>query len=359
MENRYRVTGLMSGSSMDGVDLACCEFSHVQERWNYMILAAETYPYPTPLLEKLHKAIHWSRRELELLDLETGEYYASLLNRFHKIHHLKPGLIASHGHTILHDPGKGITLQVGNGKVMAGQTGITVVNDFRKEDVAQGGQGAPLVPLGDRLLFGEYGACLNLGGFANISYEADTGQRIAFDIGPANVALNWLSGLSGKPFDHGGTIAGSGRVDENLLLKLNHLAYYSILPPKSLGREWFQEFFLPLLEATSLPVQDRMATVVEHLAMQTGRWIERSGARKILVTGGGTYNITLMERIGFHTRAELFIPDRVLVDYKEALIFALLGLLRTRGEINCLASVTGGRHDLCTGIIHSPINDKS
>jgi anhydro-N-acetylmuramic acid kinase len=349
----------MSGSSMDGVDLACCEFSNLQKRWNYRILAAETYPYPPFLLEKLHKAIHWSRRKLELLDIETGEYYVSLLNRFHKIHHIEPGLIASHGHTILHDPGKGITLQVGNGKVMADRTGITVVNDFRKEDVAQGGQGAPLVPLGDRLLFGEFGACLNLGGFANISYEGDAGQRIALDIGPANMALNWLSGLLGNPFDHEGKIARSGRVNEKLLLELNHLPYYGILPPKSLGREWFREFFLPLLEASSLPVRDRMATVVEHLAMQTGSWIIRSGARKILVTGGGAYNTTLMEQIEFHTRAELVIPDRVLVDYKEALIFALLGLLRTRGEINCLSSVTGGKHDLSAGTIHLPKNDKS
>jgi anhydro-N-acetylmuramic acid kinase len=344
----------MSGSSTDGVDLACCEFKLEEMRWNYRILHAETIPYPEILAEKLNRAIHWNQRDLERLDRETGEYYASVLNHFHSIHKLNPDLISSHGHTILHEPARGITLQVGNGRIMADLTGIPVVNDFRKEDVMLGGQGAPLVPVGDSLLFGEYGACLNLGGFANISYEGDSGKRLAFDIGPANLPLNWLAGLVGKPFDHQGLIARSGRVVESLLRDLNSLDYYKTPPPKSLGKEWFIGFFLPLLKRAAGPVPDLMATTVEHLAIQTGRGIVLSGAHSVLVTGGGAFNTTLVEKIRRHAFANLVLPDRMLVEFKEALIFALLGLLRIRRETNCLASVTGGPRDLSAGTIYLP-----
>jgi anhydro-N-acetylmuramic acid kinase len=354
MENHYCVTGLMSGSSLDGVDLACCEFEFEELQWNHRILRAETVPYPESLAEKLNRAMDWNRRDLERLDRETGEYYASVLNHFHSSYKLNPDLISSHGHTILHEPAKGITLQVGNGRIMADLTGVPVVNDFRTEDVQAGGQGAPLVPVGDRLLFGEYGACLNLGGFANISYEGSSGKRLAFDIGPANLPLNWLAGLAGKPFDFQGEIARSGRVDESLLRDLNHLEYYKTPPPKSLGKEWFLGSFLPVLENSSATVHDLMATTVEHLAIQTGKGITRSGAHTVLITGGGAFNTTLVEKIRKHTIANLVLPDRLLIEFKEALIFALLGLLRIRREINCLASVTGGSRDLSAGTIYLP-----
>ena len=225
MKETYRVTGLMSGSSMDGVDLAGCEFTRHNSGWEYAILAADTLPYPESLREKLEQACNWDRAKIKALDIELGEFYAEILNDFHTTQQLAPDLIASHGHTILHEPDRGITLQAGHGGIMAEKTGITVVNDFRSADVAQGGQGAPLVPVGDRLLFGAYDACLNLGGFANISYDDSTGQRIAYDLCVTNMALNWIAGLNGLEFDEGGSIAQKGQLDSRLLHILNNLKY--------------------------------------------------------------------------------------------------------------------------------------
>ncbi len=303
-------------------------------------------------LSKLEQACNWSRVEIDELDLELGIHYAELLNAFHKKEKLSPDFIASHGHTILHDPGKGITLQAGNGRIMAERTGITVINDFRSEDVAQGGQGAPLVPLGDRLLFSDYDGCLNLGGFANISCENNEGERIAYDLCPANMALNWVASLEGMAFDHSGQMAAKGVVITELLHRLNQLDFYAINPPKSLGREWFLEQFLPLIRQSGIATVDLMSTLVEHIVQQISQGINDAGIGSLLVTGGGALNQTLMERLMKQTSASLVIPDELLIHYKEALIFALLGVLKIRGEINCLASVTGGRTDLSAGSIH-------
>ena len=354
MNESNLVTGLMSGSSLDGVDLACCRFHVHSGDWQYEILAAETFPYPPALRQQLMDTMSWSREELEKLDLEIGTFYGHLLNRFHLKHRLSPALVASHGHTIFHEPSRGRTLQVGNGKVIADLTRIRVVNNFRSADVAQGGQGAPLVPVGDRLLFGRYGACLNLGGFANISFDTARGVRTAYDTGPCNLCLNWIAAQTGKIFDPEGSIARSGTVEETLMRKLNQLDYYSLAPPKSLGREWFQTHFLPLIQDTGLPVGDLMATAAEHIAVQTGNAIQQSGAAETLVTGGGAFNLFLLQRLQHYTSSRLVVPDPLLVAYKEALVFALLGLLRIRGNINCLASVTGGERDLSAGEIHVP-----
>ena len=344
----------MSGSSLDGIDLACCDFIRDQDGWKFRILEAETFPYPPLLQKKLQQAIHWSRPALERLDKEIGVYYAYVLNQFHADHDLTPDLISSHGHTVFHDPSKGITLQIGNGRLIADATGITVVNDYRSEDVSLGGQGAPLVPVGDKLLFGEFEACLNLGGFANISYDSDRNGRVAFDIGPANMPLNWLAGKAGKTYDQEGSMARMGQVDSALLQELNSLEYYRMPPPKSLGREWFQDRFMPVVENSAIQLTDKMATVVAHLAAQIGKGITFSGAGTIMITGGGAFNSYLVHQIKKQSIARLVIPERIIVEFKEALIFALLGLLRIRGEVNCLSSVTGGPRDLCTGTIHLP-----
>lgn len=354
MKEVYRVTGLMSGSSMDGVDLACCELQWDGRKWDYTILAAETYAYNRELLVKLEEACNWKREKIDELDRELGLYYAELLNSFHRKEKLNPDLIASHGHTILHDPNKGITLQAGEGGIMASLTGITVVNDFRREDVAQGGQGAPLVPLGDRLLFSAYDGCLNLGGFANISCENSEGERIAYDLCPANMALNWVASLEGLAYDHSGQMARKGAVNPELLFRLNQLEFYAISAPKSLGREWFLDQFLPVVRRSKLSTVDLMASLAEHIAQQISRGINQAGIGSLLVTGGGTLNQALIENIKNHTSASLAIPDELLIHYKEALIFALLGVLKTRGEVNCLASVTGGRSNLSAGSIHKP-----
>ena len=350
---KYTVTGLMSGSSMDGVDLACCEFEWDGRHWDYRILAAKTFPYNTELRLKLEQAWNWDMLQIQDLDLELGHYFAGLINDFHWNIKQRPDYIASHGHTILHDPARGITLQAGNGRIMADRTGITVINDFRREDVAKGGQGAPLVPLGDKLLFSGYEGCLNLGGFANISYDNNLGQRIAYDLCPANMALNWVAALEGKAFDRNGEMARKGMADSGLLSKLNQLDFYGIQAPKSLGREWFLEYFLPLIRVTGLSPADLMATILEHIAVQISRGINEAGIHSLLITGGGALNQTLIERLGQYTTASLVIAENRLIHFKEALIFALLGLLRISGEINCLASVTGGEKDISAGTIHT------
>jgi anhydro-N-acetylmuramic acid kinase len=237
---------------------------------------------------------------------------------------------------------------------MAEMTGITVINDFRSEDVRQGGQGAPLVPLGDRLLFSGYEGCLNLGGFANISCENEKGARVAYDLCPANMALNWVAALEGQAYDRNGEMAARGRIDPAFLRALNQLDFYAANPPKSLGREWFLEQFVPLMEQSGLQADDLMATVAEHIALQIAAGINDAQIQSILITGGGALNHTLIRHLMTHTQASLHIPDESLIHYKEALIFALLGVLRIRGEINCLASVTGGKEDLSAGTIHKP-----
>ncbi|MDF1574344.1 MAG: anhydro-N-acetylmuramic acid kinase [Bacteroidales bacterium] len=353
MKKTYRVTGLMSGSSMDGVDLACCDLIWKDGLWDFRILEAETFPYPEELYCKLEQACKWSKKNIDELDLELGHHYARLLSVFHRKTGLFPQYISSHGHTILHEPKRGITFQAGNGRIMADQTGIPVINDFRSEDVAQGGQGAPLVPLGDSLLFHEYEGCLNLGGFANISFENSRGERIAYDLCPANMALNHIAAMEGLPFDRDGEMARSGQVHKELLEKLNGLDFYSKSGPRSLGREWFLEQFLPFIRPGNLAAKDIMATVLEHIAYQISRNIHEAGIKSLLITGGGTLNLMLLERLKKLTGTSLVIPEEKLIHYKEALIFALLGVLRIRGEINCLASVSGGRKDLSAGTIYN------
>jgi anhydro-N-acetylmuramic acid kinase len=353
MNDKYRITGLMSGSSMDGTDLACCDLTWDGTRWDYRIIEAETKPYDPELKSKLEMACHWSRNEIEDLDRELGVYYASLLNDFHARHHLLPDLISSHGHTILHEPKRGVTFQAGKGSIMAKRTGIKVINDFRSEDVAQGGQGAPLVPLGDRLLFARHEGCINLGGFANISYQNPDGQIMAYDLSPANMALNQVAGLKGLEFDKDGELARQGTLHSDLFQKMNQLDYYQAPAPKSLGREWFISELLPLMDASGLSPEDLMATVLEHIAYQVAQGINEAEIKSVLITGGGALNQTLISRLSYYAKASIEIPGEQLIHYKEALVFALLGALKIRGEINCLSSVTGGKKDLSAGTIHN------
>ena len=343
----------MSGSSLDGVDLAYCEFSREEKAWDSRIVHCETIPYPDWLKGLLLNPASLSNSELMELDLLLGVHFAELINDFHQGHNVAPNLLSSHGHTLFHEPAKGITFQAGNGAIMAERTEIIVINDFRKEDVAQGGQGAPLVPIGDQLLFGSYDACINLGGFANISFDDPHGQRLAFDIGPANLALNRIAEMEGQDFDKDGMLAAKGEINQEFLHHLNSLEFYRMEAPKSLGKEWFQKIFIPHSNSPELSVQDQMATMVEHIAIQLASSIDLACAKKVLVSGGGVLNNTLMERFSFHTGAALHIPSPDLVQYKEALIFAFLGLLKYQGEVNCLASVTGGASDLSVGTIHN------
>lgn len=348
--NKYQVIGTMSGTSLDGLDLAAVEFTRIQDKWAFSILAAETYTYSGEWEDKLKKAPSLSGGHLMELHTAYGRFTANRINRFINTHKLQPALIASHGHTVFHQPEKAFTFQLGHGASIAAETGITTIADFRSGDVALGGQGAPLVPVGDRLLFHEYDMCLNLGGFANISFELN-GERLAFDICPVNIILNDLAMRMGKQYDAGGELGRTGKVRDQLLSRLNHLDFYREKPPKSLGREWLENCFIPLLEETTLPAEDKLRTLYEHIAIQIAGVSKTTGS--MLVTGGGAFNTFLLERIREHMSCELVLPSETLVNYKEALIFALLGLLRHLGEINCYSSVTGAKRDSSTGVIYN------
>lgn len=353
--NGHLVLGLMSGTSLDGIDLAMCRFNNGVNRVVYELLSAETIPYPYYLKEKLEDALSISTLDLHELDQELGEFYANQIIQFNKKQDCTPDLIASHGHTVLHQPDKGITLQIGDGDVMAQKTGITVVSDFRIQDVSKGGQGAPLVPVGDRDLFGEYAFCLNLGGIANVSFDLD-GKRIACDISPCNMALNTITSWIGIEYDNHGKLASKGKVDRSLLSRLNAIEYYTCLPPKSLGKEWFMRQFLPVIRDGQLPVEDALCTVNEHIAVQISGLINQfsRSKSKILVTGGGAYNSHLIRQIKNKCRAELVIPGEQLISFKEAIVFAYLGLLRVKNQVNVLSSVTGAYSDTSAGIINRP-----
>lgn len=349
-KNRIKAIGLMSGTSLDGLDLAAAEFWHKNGKWNFKILFAETVSYNNEWHEKLKNSPSLSGEKLIELHSEFGRFLGFETMHFIEKTGFSPDLIASHGHTVFHQPENHFTFQVGNGADIAAITKITTVSDFRTGDVALGGQGAPLVPVGDRLLFGDYDFCLNLGGFANISFE-ENGKRVAFDICPANIVLNYFAEKQGFAFDKDGESGRKGKVNRELIEKLNQLDFYLKNYPKSLGREWVEQVFLTVLNGFEITEADKLRTVYEHIAQQIAETISGKKGERMLVTGGGAFNTFLTELISKQVQVEIVIPSKDIINFKEALVFAFLGVLRVRGGINCFASVTGATHDHCTGII--------
>jgi anhydro-N-acetylmuramic acid kinase len=347
----YHVLGIMSGTSLDGIDIAEINLTLTDEKvWDFEILDSTTEAYSSAWREKLQRAVLLSEDQLVLLNIEYTEYLSEVIHNFinkYQIENLDA--ICSHGHTILHQPNKGLTLQIGNLPKLATFLKQKVVCDFRVQDVQLGGQGAPLVPIGDALLFGKYDYCLNLGGFANISFDTN-GRRLAFDICPVNIVLNIYAENLGFSYDDKGGIAASGVLNMKLLKQLNELQFYSEEPPKSLGLEWVRKFVLPILDVSAISFEDKLRTMVEHIAIQISSQIENGTT--ILVTGGGVYNEFLMSRIQSYKNLGLITPSSKLIEFKEALIFGLLGVLRLRGSVNCLASVTGAKNDHSSGNIY-------
>lgn len=344
----YYVLGLMSGTSLDGLDIAYIEFKFAYKQWNYQILQAETIPYPDKWHKKLENSINLEEAALTALDKEYAVYLAKQTSSFIEKHKIsKLDLIASHGHTVKHRPDLGYTLQIGNSIEFGKAFDIPVVCDFRTQDVALGGQGAPLVPIGDELLFSEYDYCLNLGGFANTSTEKNK-QRIAYDIGALNIVLNHYANKLGHAFDNQGKFAASGKLNQKLLNQLNNLAYYSIAPPKSLGKEWVNSQVFPLLNASKLVERDILHTYTIHIAKQINQSVHPKS--RVLVTGGGTYNKFLLDSL--NPEVKWRIPDANTIEFKEALIFGLLGVLRFRNQINCLKSYTGASINHSTGKLY-------
>lgn len=350
---KYNIIGLMSGTSLDGVDIAYCHFTFENEKWNYKIISAETFGYDENWKKKLSDAINYSDQKLVELNKEYGLFLGKLAASFISKNKFPVDFVSSHGHTIFHQPEKKLTLQIGNGVEIAAACGVPVVCDFRSADVALGGQGAPLVPIGDKLLFSGYEFCLNLGGFANISFDRND-KRIAFDICPVNIILNRYANILGKPYDENGMIASGGVINKVLFSDLNELGFYSLYPPKSLGREWVEKNMIPLIEKNRISTEDILRTLCEHIAWQISRVLNSEKKGKVLVTGGGAYNYYLVSKLQALTSSQLLIPDKLTIEYKEALIFAFLGLLRMNGQNNCLASVTGASRDHSSGVIFLP-----
>lgn len=353
---RYQVVGVMSGTSLDGIDLACIQFVDFKGVWEFKITAAETHAYPEVWKRKLENASLLSIPEITNLDETYTIYLAEVIQQFLKEHQLTEDTldaVCAHGHTVLHQPENGITIQIGNNSALAKKIGLKTVCDFRVQDVKLGGQGAPLVPIGDRLLFAEYTYCLNLGGFANVSLEKDE-KRIAYDIGAVNTVLNFLAEQMGYDFDEDGKIAASGEIDDNLLASLNALSFYQQQAPKSLGIEWVKAKVFPLIKAAPISIKDKIATYTYHVAQQIAHELKGNATQQVLITGGGAFNSTLIKHIKSLCSLQLVIPEKELVEYKEALVFGLLGVLKLTGKVNVLKSVTGASKDHSSGKIFLP-----
>ncbi len=348
----YHIIGLMSGTSLDGLDIAHISFQKKDNKWLYELLNAETILYSPEYAFKIKNIGNLSALEYAIMHQQFGKFCADEVNKFKIKYHCKPELISSHGQTIFHNPEQGYTSQIGCGATIASITNITTICDFRTTDVAHGGQGAPLVPIADKYLFSEYDACINLGGFANISFDYNN-ERIAFDICAVNTVLNYLANMINIACDYNGVIAKSGIVNASLLNELNSLEYINKLPPKSLGYEWLNEILLPILDSCHDSIENKLATFSEHIAQSISTIIDKYvPLKKILITGGGAYNTYLIDLLTKKSNAEIIVGSKQLIEFKEAIAFGFLGLLRFLEIPNTLKSVTGAKTDSIGGCIY-------
>ncbi|WP_445735397.1 anhydro-N-acetylmuramic acid kinase [Mariniflexile sp.] len=353
VKSKYNVIGIMSGTSLDGIDLIYATF-YFSKTWHFEIFCAETMAYNNAWKHVLKDLISFDSEELLQVDTKYTIYLSEVINNFIYKNGIKRiDAVCSHGHTAWHQPDKGLTYQIGNLPQIADLLNETVVCDFRVQDVELGGQGAPLVPIGDKLLFSEYDFCLNLGGFANISSDFD-GARIAYDICPVNIVLNKYVKRLGFDYDDKGHIASTGTVHEGLLDKLNDLDFYKAAYPKSLGLEWVDKNIFPLVDSFQLEVKDILKTFVEHVAIQISSEINKKNNVSVLVTGGGVYNDYVTNRLMHHSNNHITIPSKSIIEFKEALIFGFLGVLKLRNEVNCLQSVTGAKQNHSSGKMYHP-----
>jgi len=349
----YKIIGVMSGTSLDGIDLVYVTFSF-NKTWSFQIINSDTFSYDESWLETLKNLVLFSDSKLKAIDEDYTRYLAVKIQDFIEKYDIKEvDVICSHGHTALHQPENQITYQIGNLPLLSSLLKKTVVCDFRIQDVELGGQGAPLVPIGDVLLFPEFDFCMNLGGFANISTLINN-EVIAYDICPVNIVLNHYVYKLGFDYDDGGKIASIGDINNELLDRLNNLDFYKLPYPKSLGLEWVKSDVISLIDSFSLEIKDVLRTFVEHIAIQISNEINSKNEVSVLVTGGGAYNVFLIGRIKAYTNNQILIPSKEIIEFKEALIFGFLGVLKLREENNCLKSVTGASKDHSSGKIFHP-----
>lgn len=353
LKEEYNVIGVMSGTSMDGLDLVFMSLKK-NAHWEYKVHCAETLIYSAHWDKKLKNLIHLNINDLKVIDVEYTQYLSEKINYFIKKNKIKNiDAICSHGHTALHQPSQKLTYQIGNLPELASLVNNIIVCDFRVQDVELGGQGAPLVPIGDQLLFSNYDYCVNLGGFANISFEKEN-TRLAYDICPVNIVLNHYVKNLGFNYDDKGKISSKGTINIDLLKKLNSIDFYNLKHPKSLGLEWVKTEIIPLIDSFQLETKGILRTFIEHIAIQITKEIDSQNNKSILITGGGAYNVFLIDRLQNLTKANVVIPEKTIVEYKEAIIFGFLGVLKLRNEINCLSSVTGSYKDHSSGKIYKP-----
>lgn len=357
LKDNYKVIGLMSGTSLDGLDIAYCSFEKKLGQWHFDLLQSEFVAYTDEFRARLKESVNLSAIDLLVLNNQYGEWLGQRTKRFLDQHQLEVDFIASHGHTVFHQVDKQLTYQIGNGQVLANASGQKVICDFRALDVSLGGQGAPLVPIGDKLLFADYDFCLNLGGISNVSFD-HLDERIAFDIAPVNMLLSYILKSTGLPYDDGGSIAKEGKLNKELFEALNALPYYQLPFPKSLGYEWFVGEVVPILNRFNLPIVDLLCTSVHHIAFQIATCLGNHAypGVKMLITGGGVKNHFLIETLRSYLKEdiEVVIPSSEIIDFKEAIVFAFMGVLRDRSEINSLRSVTGANKDASGGVVFYP-----
>lgn len=347
----FNVIGVMSGTSLDGLDICLCNFTKTDNKWAYKIHKAITVNYTNSIKERLSSAFSTSGIELTKLDYDYGRWIGIQVKEFLVDVEITPDFIASHGHTIYHKPTEGYTLQIGKGSAIVAESGLPCICDFRSSDVCHSGQGAPLVPIGDKYLFSEYDICLNLGGFANLSYEYEN-SSLAFDTGPCNIILNSITQEMGFSFDADGNLGRKGIVHESLLNRLNSLDYYRKSAPKSLGREWIEDCFAPIIKEYNISLEDKLSTLYEHIAIQISKTTNGIKGKTILATGGGAHNGLLIHLLRNKSNHSIVTPDNLTIDFKEALIFAFLGVLYVHKQPGALASVTGANSDSISGCLY-------
>lgn len=346
------VVGVMSGTSLDGLDICLVHFEKKSDSWTYTIEAANTVPYSAEAKIKLSDIEKLTAWEISKLDYDFGHFIGKEVRKFLSRLNRSTDVVASHGHTAFHSPALGYTLQIGKGAAIVAETGIPCISDFRSTDVCRNGQGAPLVPIGDKLLFAGYDICLNLGGIANISFDNANNERVACDVAPCNMLLNYLSLQLGMEYDAYGDVGAKGMVNYDLFNRLNELEFYGVLGPKSLGREWFEQKVVPAIASCNASLQDKLRTAYEHIAFQISKSTAEISPGAMLVTGGGARNRFLVQLITEKVKHHVVVPQSMLVDFKEALIFAFLAALFLDGTPSALASSTGAAADSIAGCLY-------
>ncbi len=361
----YHVVGLMSGSSLDGIDLSYCSYSTSGDAFDWELLNHATYPIPDTWKSRLLHLPEQSAKTFVKTHTYFGHFLSEVINDFIERQKITPDFIASHGHTIFHEPNKRFTTQIGCGAAIATQTGLPVINDFRIQDISINGEGTPLAPAADLFLFEGYDFYLNLGGIANLTAKT-VDQLVAFDVCPANQLLNFLANQINLAYDKDGILAKSGQLLPALMERLRDFEYYRMSYPKSLDNSWIKKEVLSIFQQFEEPVQDKLHTTCKFIAEEITNSLStviqslkmgKNNHYKLLATGGGTFNEFLLECIvESNTKGnlpiEVVLPEKEIIDFKEAILMGLLGVLRVQNRPNCFASVTGAKYDTIGGIVH-------